>query len=140
MLKKALTVLEKAGEQTELKKQVEDEHDVFGRHIASQLRKMTEKEREFAHFKIQEVIFNIKFSNTQQMAQPSFTVPHPGSPIVSPEINPNIHSPLSDHASSPVPSPWQAAHTRTMPTEELSGSRSDNIPKNFMSYLRSKDL
>ena len=79
MLKKALTVLEKTGEKPQMKNQDEDEHDAFGRHIASQLRKMAEKEREFAHFKIQEVIFNIKFSGAQQMIQPSFTAPL-GSP------------------------------------------------------------
>ena len=67
VLKKALTVLEKTGEKTQIKNQDEDEHDAFGRHIASQLRKMTEKEREFAHFKIQAVIFNINFSGAQQM-------------------------------------------------------------------------
>ena len=72
VLKKALTVLEKTGEKTQIKNKDEDEHDAFGRHIASQFRKMTEKEREFVHFKIQEVIFNIKFSGAQQMMQPSF--------------------------------------------------------------------
>ena len=134
VLKKALTVLEKTGEKTQIKNQDEDEHDAFGRHIASQLRKMTEKEREFAHFKIQEVIFNMKFSGAQQMMQPSFTAPL-GSPLGSPGMNQNIHSSFSGHMPSPVPSP--AAHVRTMSTE-LSGS--ENIPRNFISYLQSKDL
>ena len=125
VLKKALT-----GEKTQIKNQDEDENDALGRHIASQLRKMTEKEREFAHFKIQEVIFNIKFSGAQQMMQPSFTAPL-GSPLGSPGMNQNIHSPFSGHMSSP------AAHVRTMSTE-LSGS--ENIPRNFISYLQSKDL
>ena len=44
VLKKTLTVLEKTGEKTQIKNQDEDEHDAFGRHTASQLRKMTEKE------------------------------------------------------------------------------------------------
>ena len=134
MLKKALTVLEKTGEKTQIKNQDKDEHDAFGRHIASQLRKMTEKEREFAHFKIQEVIFNIIFSGAQQMVQPSFTAPL-GSPLGSPGMNQNIHSSFSGHMPSPVPSP--AADVRTMSTE-LSGS--ENIPRNFISYLQSKDL
>ena len=69
VLKKALNILERTDEKTQ-RKQVEDEHDAFGRHIASQLRGMTEKDREFAHFKLQETIFNIKFSSGQQMMQP----------------------------------------------------------------------
>ena len=127
MLKKVLTVLEETGEKAQIKNQDEDEHDAFGRHIASQLWKMTE----FVHFKIQEVIVNIKFSGAQQMMQPSFTAPL-GSPLGSPGMNQNIHSSFSGHKPSPVPSP--AAHVRTMSTE-LSGS--ENIPRNFISYLQS---
>ena len=40
VLKKALTVLEKTGEKTQIKNQDEDEHDAFGRHIASQMRSL----------------------------------------------------------------------------------------------------
>ena len=114
VLKKALTVLEKTGEKTQIKIQDKDGHDAFGRHIASQLRKMTEKEREFAHFKIQEGIFNKKFSGAQQMIQPSFTALL-GSALGLLGMNQNIHSSFSSHMSSPVPSP--AAHVRTMSTE-----------------------
>ena len=60
VLQKTLTILEKAGEKAI---QSEDEHGTFGRHIACQMRN---RERELAHFKIQDVIFNIKFSNMKQ--------------------------------------------------------------------------
>ena len=132
LLKKALNVLEKTGEKSQSNNQDADEHDVFGRHIASQLRKMSDKEREFAHFKIQEIIFNIKFSGAQQSIQPSFPV-HVSSPAEFSGIQQNIPPRFPSHMSSPM-SPISA------PATPSKGLDSQNIPRNFISYLQSKEL
>ena len=83
---------------------------------------MTKRERELAHFKIQEVIFNIKFSNMQQ--------PTPFS----------VHVP-SDGASSHLAVP-NNMYTPAAPQRQISAdmAATENIPRNFVRYLQSKDI
>ena len=118
VLQKTLAILEKTGEQTI---QSEDEHDAFGLHIACQLRNLTKGERELAHFKVQEVIFSIKFSNMQQ--------PTPFS----------VHVP-SDGVSSLLAVP-NNMYTPVAPQRQMSAdiAATENIPRNFVRYLQSKD-
>ena len=119
VLQKTLAILEKTGEQTI---QSEDEHDAFGRHIACQLRSMTKREQELAHFKIQEVIFNIKFSNMQQPTPFSVHVPSDG---------------VSSHLAVP-----NNMYTPVAPQRQMSAdmAATENIPRNFVRYLQSKDI
>ena len=118
VLQKTLVILEKTGEQTI---QSEDEHDAFDRHIACHLRNVTKRERELAHFKIQEVIFNIKFSNMQQPT-PSVHVPSAG---------------VSSHLAVP-----NNMYTPVAPQRQMSAemAATENIPRNFVRYLQSKDI
>ena len=119
VLQKTLAILEKTGEQTILSG---DEHDAFVRHIACQLRNMTKRERELAHFKIQEVIFNIKFSNMQQPTP--FSVHVPSDDVSS-------HLAVLNMMYTPV------AAQRQMSADMAA---TENIPRNSVRYLQSKDI
>ena len=83
---------------------------------------MTKRERELAHFKIQEVIFNIKFSNMQQPTPFSVHVPSDG---------------VSSHLAVP-----NNMYTPVAPQRQMSAdmAATENIPRNFVRYLQSKDI
>ena len=83
---------------------------------------MTKRERELAHFKIQEVILNIKFSNMQQ--------PTPFSVHVSSDV-------VSSHLAVP-----NNMYTSVAPQRQMSAdmAATENIPPNFVRYLQSKDI
>ena len=83
---------------------------------------MTKRERELAHFKIQEVIFNIKFSNMQQQTPFSVHVPSDG---------------VSSHLAVP-----NNMYTPVAPQRQISAdmAATENIAGNFVRYLQSKDI
>ena len=83
---------------------------------------MTKRKRELAHFKIQEVIFNIKFSNMQQPTPFSVHVPSDG---------------VSSHLAVP-----NNMYTPVAPRRQTSAdmAATENIPRNFVRYLQSKDI
>ena len=54
LLQKAVSVLD------DQVKEKEDEHDAFGKYVASQLRTMDPETGQYVHFKIQELIFQVR--------------------------------------------------------------------------------
>ena len=83
---------------------------------------MAKREQELAHFKIQEVIFNIKFSNMQQLTPFSVHVPSDGT---------FSHLAVPNNMYTPV------APQRKMSADMAA---TENIPHNFVRYLQSKDI
>ena len=83
---------------------------------------MTKRERELGLFKVQEVIFYIKLSNMQQPTPFSVHVPSDG---------------VSSHLGVP-----NNMYTTAAPQRQMSAdmAATENIPRNFVKYLQSKDI
>ena len=83
---------------------------------------MTKRGQELTHFKIPEVIFNIKFSNMQQPTPFSVHVPSDGVSSHLAVLN-NMYTPVA-------------------PQRQMSAdmAATENIPGNFVRYLQSKDI
>lgn len=100
LLDKAISILDKKQRKPA---EVEDQEDVFAKHIAYQLRAFPERDRNYVKFKIQELIFNVQFNgiNFINTVQPPLTsttfAPSPG---MAGFMSPNT-IPASYHASSP---------------------------------------
>lgn len=105
LMQKALTILEKR----QKKGDSEDQFDNYGKYIACQLRQMPERAREYAEFKIQEVIFYAKsyMNNGQQPFQP---IPGNSQAPVTPPL---IFSTPNTHMQRPLQPQYNAHRTYT---------------------------